>query len=445
MTNDASRLQTVIFPSLVLTFLAFLLSTVAGCESAPSRQSGPLSQEAYVWQRSWDDPVNEAISTAATEMKGLVVLAAEISFEGEQISTARVGVDYESLKQSGLPIGLALRIGAWTGEFSEDAPPFIDIGNLAKELLAEASGAGLEVDEFQLDFDCASSDLDGYRHWVAELKKWIAPVPLVITCLPTWLNERGFRDLASSADSYVLQVHSLERPESIDSQFTICDTAKALAYIETASRFNIPFRVALPTYSYVLAFDSDGKFSGLSAERPRFYGENEPSQLRIAESDPDELADLVSGLTSDRPANLEGIIWYRLPVSTDRFNWPWPTLLAVMKGVHPKVSLNAYAEPMGDTLVDILVSNNGETSEPPPTVLVSWQDANLIASDGLYGFTITGIEPWVVEIKPPTDLDAARAGQFWPLRLFPGVNCPIGWLRFDNRTEVTVEIVPEAE
>jgi hypothetical protein len=389
--------------------------------------------------------VDEAVSTAAPEMKGLVFLAAEVSFEGKRMSVVRVAVDYDSLKQSGLPAGLALRIGAWNGEFSEDAQPFIDIGNLAKELLAEASGAGLEVDEFQLDFDCASSDLDGYRHWVTELRKWISPVPLVITCLPSWLNEPGFRDLVLSADSYVLQVHSLERPESIDSQFTICDTSKALAYIETASRFNIPFRVALPTYSYVLEFDSDGKFSGLSAERPRFYGENEPSQLRIASSNPDELADLVSVLTDDRPANLEGIIWYRLPVSTDRFNWPWPTLVAVKKGNHPRVSLNAHAEPMGATLIDILVSNNGETAESPPTVRVSWQDAHLIASDGLYGFTITGISPQVVEIRPPTELAAARAGQFWPLRLFPGVNCPIGWLRFDNRTEVTVEIVPESE
>jgi len=29
---------------------------------------------------------------------------------------------------------------------------------------------------------------------------------------------------------------------------------------------------------------------------------------------------------------MRGVIWYRLPVASDKFNWPWPTLERVMRG-----------------------------------------------------------------------------------------------------------------
>lgn len=85
----------------------------------------------------------------------------------------------------------------------------------------EASGGGasrggevrrMEIQEFQLDFDCAQKKLTGYAEWVKALRHSTGSVPLVITALPSWLSEPAFPSLAREAKRYVLQVHSVVSP-----------------------------------------------------------------------------------------------------------------------------------------------------------------------------------------------------------------------------------------
>lgn len=82
----------------------------------------------------------------------------------------------------------------------------------------------------------------------------------MITALPAWLNQPAFKRLISAVDDYVLQVHSLERPNSPEAAFTICDPAAARRAVERAAQFAVPFRVALPTYGYAIAYDRQGHF-----------------------------------------------------------------------------------------------------------------------------------------------------------------------------------------
>ena len=134
--------------------------------------------------------------------------------------------------------------------------------------------------EFQIDFDCAASKLDGYRIWVETIRKKITPTPLTITTLPSWLKEPAFKTLVEATDGYVLQVHSVEKPKSFDAPFTLCDPVAAQHAVELAGKINVPFRVALPTYGYLLAFDQSGKFIGLSAEGPN---KSWPVDVRVRE------------------------------------------------------------------------------------------------------------------------------------------------------------------
>jgi len=62
----------------------------------------------------------------------------------------------------------------------------------------------------------------------------------------------------------VLQVHSLERPKDINTRFELCDSKAARRAVDLAGKVGVPFRVALPTYGYLIAFDSEGKYLGLS-------------------------------------------------------------------------------------------------------------------------------------------------------------------------------------
>jgi hypothetical protein len=80
-----------------------------------------------------------------------------------------------------------------------------------------------------IDFDCAESKLDGYRVWVEAIQRRVAPLPVTITALPSWLNSRAFQRLAAVATNYVLQVHSVERPKSFAGTVHLVRSARGAA------------------------------------------------------------------------------------------------------------------------------------------------------------------------------------------------------------------------
>ncbi len=347
-----------IFLSALLTVLAVALLVF---RPAP-HVSGPMQHEAYVWQRAWTEPVRTAVVQHGTTFSELCVLKAEVSWKDKKPQVVRVGVDYPSLAKTRQPVGIAMRIGPYARPFTqeirgsgrestpsptnkvqsrltsaattpnESATTFL--ADLAATMVAEARSNHINLNELQIDFDCAESKLDIYRVWVEAIQHRVAPLPVTITALPSWLDSRAFKRLAAVATNYVLQVHSVERPKSRAAPFTLCDPRAARRAVERAGRIGVPFRVALPTYGYTLAFDPTGKFIGLSAEGPR---PNWPTNaaLREVRTDATEMANLVQRWTTSRPQAMRGIIWYRLPVATDKFNWRWETLRDI---VGPPVS-----------------------------------------------------------------------------------------------------------
>lgn len=293
--------------------------------------SGPLRQEVYVWQRAWTQPVREAVAQHGSNFAEVAVLRAEISWTtNRQPQLARANVDYETLAKARRPIGLALRIGTYAGPFTNDAAANF-ITDTAARIVTDARTNGVALAELQIDFDCAESKLDGYRGWIEAIQRRVAPLPVTITALPSWLNAEAFERLAAIATNYVLQVHSATRPKSLEATYTLCDPTAARWAVENAGRIGVPFRVALPTYGHLFAFDATGQFLSLSAEGPR---PNWPTnaQVRKIESNTEELSELVHDWTESRPAAMRGVIWYRLPVVTDKHNWTWPQLQRVMRG-----------------------------------------------------------------------------------------------------------------
>ena len=65
-----------------------------------------------------------------------------------------------------------------------------------------------------------------------------------------------------------------------------------------------------------------------------------PVDTRIREYSTDANAHGPVGgrMDQENVTHCEGLLWYRLPVDTDRNNWRWPTLRAVMAGREPRVS-----------------------------------------------------------------------------------------------------------
>jgi hypothetical protein len=265
---------------------------------------------------------------------------------------------------------------------------------------------------------------------VQAIRKRVAPLPVTITALPSWLDASAFKRLAAVATNYVLQVHSLERPTDIHAPFTLCDPRAAKRAVQRAGRIGVPFRVALPTYAYVIGFDAVGKFLGLSAEGPR---RNWPpgAQLREIRSDPLAMAALVQSWTTSRPTLMRGVIWYRLPVAVDNFNWRWPTLGAMLAARSPREALRVEPRRVEPGLMEVSLVNNGELDiSSRLAVEVRWSDARLIAGDGLRDFELAE--------------QSASAARFQTksnsTRLPAGGSLRLGWLRFDRDCEVRCEL-----
>ncbi|MDB6017212.1 MAG: hypothetical protein JWR19_1701 [Pedosphaera sp.] len=416
---------------IILLFSTGFFAASAQPSTPPSGDLPPIAQEAYIWQRAWNEPVRDAIALHATNFTGLVVLNAEVTWKQGHPQVIHIPIDYASLLRAACPVGLALRIGPYPGPFTTNGQPMDQLAGLAVSLIAEAQANRLKIRELQIDFDCAESKLDGYRVWVETLRRRIAPVPLVITALPSWLNQNSFQYLARASDGYILQVHSLERPRDFASPFSLCDPAAARRAVEQAGQIDVPFRVALPTYGYLIAFAPDGHFIGLSAEGP---AKTWPAGTRLREvrSDPVAMADLVRGWSLVHPAALQKIIWYRFPISLDVLNWSWPTLNAVKTGRSPRESFRLDTSRSAAGLTEISLVNDGEADlSSRPVIEVRWQHARLVASDGLRDFEVVDPGPNTLQFRARTTLI--------PSRLAPGERQAIGWLRLDGEVEVQIE------
>ena len=402
-------------------------------KTSAQTQSNTFPQEVYVWQRAWTEPVLQAVREHGADFAGLVVLKAEVSLTGKQPNVISVPIRYDTLAKTGRPVGLAIRIGPYAGLFLTNSPTTRLLLGLAQTALAEAQQHNLKVSELQLDFDCAESKLDGYRLWLQAIRARIAPVPLTITALPSWLKQPSFGPLVSAADGYVLQVHSLERPRDAHSPFTLCDPEAARRTVEQAGKFGMPFRVALPTYGYRIAFDAVGRFVGLSAEGPvRAWPAG--VQEREVRADPIQLAQLTQFWATNRPTAMRGLIWYRLLISHDTLNWRWPTLSAMVALRSPHESVRAESRRVEPGLMEISLVNNGELDiSSRLAVEVRWSrdgGARLLAADGLRGFEAVDEGPSTLRLR----------NQSQSCRLPAGERQVIGWLRFNQDREVQVEL-----
>jgi hypothetical protein len=430
-------------PVLRLAGIIVSLFTLGACERPPARVAdAPLPREIYVWQRTHPASVAAALRAHAPAFATVVVLAAEVSWGKPTPSTpartpriSRVALDWPALAAAP-QVGLALRLNAHSGPFARDDATTRALVDLARERLAEAATHRIRIAELQIDFDAATAKLAGYREWLVALRTAVAPVPLTFTALPTWLNSPDFPALARAADHYVLQVHSVDRPSRADTPATLCDPVAARTAIERAARLGVPFRVALPTYGYTLAFDrATGRFAALSAEGPAPAWRDDPAYiLRELSADPVALAALVRSLHADHPAALTGIIWYRLPVEGDRLNWSGPTLAAVAAGRTPAPRLVAEWHATAEGLAEISLVNRGDGDFAGPVRLAaSWRDAHRLGADALGHFAITAETARSLRLTAPA------------LRLAAGQRRPAGWLRLSppDTTATHVHVVLE--
>ena len=112
-------------------------------------------------------------------------------------------------------------------------------------------------------------------------------------------------------------------------------------------------------------------------------------------------------------------------------NWRWPTLAAIMAARSPRESVRAESRRVEPGLVEISLINEGELDiSSRLAVKVRWQNARLVAGDGLRGFELVdgGSSTVKFQTRPK------------PCRVPAGEKQVIGWLRLSEDREVEIEM-----
>ena len=403
---------------------------------AAANSAHAFTREVYVWQRQFTPAVYQAMEALRDDTDGCAVLAAEVSWEKDGPRLFRSTVNYPALAAAGRPVGLVLRIGPYAGLFSADDATASYLAGVATSVLQASRSRGLEPAELQVDFDCPSSKLGGFRLWLDALRNAREGTKIAFTALPDWLARKEFSSLAHAADGFILQVHSLEKPGGPDELFQLCDPDRAWKWIERAGRVGVPFRVALPTYGYQLAFDTTGKFVALSAEGAPAAGPP-GSQIRTVRSDVATISRLARKISAIKPRGCTGIIWFRLPVADDRLNWNITTLKVVLRDELPVSQLAVTVAWLKDGLAEVELVNRGEQDESlPPKVTVRWShDFKMIMADGLgsYSLSMDRTDDGMLVLTAESAADGER--------IAPGHSRKIGWLRFPHEIPLALQIV----
>jgi hypothetical protein len=406
-------------------------AATANIARGPSSAGSALDQDVYVWQRRRTAGLRNTVAAASGDIHEFVFLATEISWDHGSLRQVDFPVAPTAAGAGRNRIGLAIRLGPLPRHATpEQQRQMIDATiAAARSAIASANSGGIRPAEVQIDFDSAESALAAYAKWLAEIRQAIAPVPLSFTALPAWLRHREFQALADSADGYVLQVHSLDRPARVTDAMTLCDPADAVRAVNRAATFGRRFRVALPTYGYEVAFDGTGSFAAISAEGPAPTW-NADMTVRPLRADAAAMAGLVRLWSMSRPIEMNGVIWYRLPVSGDRLNWSTATWKSVMAGKVPAANLQMRVvhPQMGLYEIHLINSGDGECARLP-AVGVDVPESP-VGQDGINGFEAAEVTERHVTLIPIADA-----------RLLPGKDLAVAWLRFTRDAQVEAHVV----
>ncbi|MBH3309126.1 DUF3142 domain-containing protein [Pseudomonas mosselii] len=348
-------------------FLSAVLATLAGCQPEPAP---PLDQQLYIWQRQWRPAHEQALAESRADFSTLRVLALQAQ---PKAGWSRALVELPKLRSDGRPVIAVVRL--------DGQLPALDVqaaGTHIAQLLADWQAAGVNPSGLEIDHDSGSARLPGYTQFLLKLREQLPPgVKLSITALPAWLDSPHLPALLQVVDSSVLQVHAVSDPRR-----GLFDPNRAKTWAERWGRVSDrPFYLALPAYGVALLADTGGA-PLVESETPL----NRAGERRELLADPQQLADLGRQLRDKPPAHLAGLIWFRLPLPSDRRAWSLTTLKAVARG--DALASQWRLELSGQAgLYDISLVNVGNLDLPVPA-RVELNVESCDAADGLNGYRL---------------------------------------------------------
>ncbi|KQN54045.1 hypothetical protein ASE98_17935 [Pseudomonas sp. Leaf48] len=373
------------------TRLSVLLAVLLlnGCER---QDAPPLDQQLYVWQRQWTPAHDAALRDSHDDFSTLRVLALQAF---SQAGWSRARIDPTLLKRDGRPLIAVIRLDGQLKKLDRD-----EVTAQIQQVLSDWQGQGLVLSGVEIDHDAGSARLPVYREFLAHLRAALpASLPLSITALPAWLDSPELPALLATVDSSVLQVHAVSDPRR-----GLFDADQARQWAWAWSRITRkPFYLALPAYGVAL-LPGDAGAPVVESEVPI----ERVGKRRELLADPLQLSELGARLRADPPAHLAGLIWFRLPLVTDRRAWSLTTLAAVARGetLDSRLGLKLSAQ---DGLYDISINNEGNLDSAwPERLTLAVQGCE--GADALAGYTLQQ-QPQMLTFTRLRDGRIAAGGQ----------------------------------
>lgn len=375
------------------------------CWWKSSQRPRELTTEVYVWQRADSPELRVALDRSREISARRHFLAVEIGRHDSQWRVTRSTLPDELITGQ----GLVMRIGAsLAGETWRD-------GETLERVLAEAAWMTAKpAAELQIDYDCPQRSLGDYRRLLEKIKVLHPDRKWTITALPSWLGESSAKQLFETADGVVLQVHSLQLPNQPQRPVILCDPAAAREAVLKMSKLDVPFQLALNTYGCEVLFDENNRVVDVVSEDMGNSPSPKATRRSVGISDAVELAGLVAGWKNNPPRGLGGIVWYRLPLDSDRRNWRWVTWRRVAGGITPVSDLQLEARAAANGAWDLVLANRGERDERLPEFVTPGCEALVL--EGSNGYGSDADDRLILEKTA------------WPW-LPPGGSLTIGWLR----------------
>lgn len=385
-----------------------LLALLSACTHPPAA----LTHDAYIWQRQWTPSLRESVASSSDLVRDWRVLVAQADSDG---SFHVFAPDRTALAASGRPAVFVVRIDGRLSRFDE-ALLVSRVVSLVRDTTATAAGV-------EIDYDCPTARLPAYASFLHRLKGELGSVPLSITALPTWIGSPDLDTVLAVPDESVLQVHAVQAPQA-----GLFDPDVAMGWIDDFARHTRkPFRVALPTYGSRVSWNADGTLLAVESEQGARAAGAVASELYAA---PVAVRGLVDRLARGRPADLVGLVWFRLPTPEDTRAWSLATWRGVVTGKMDAPALRATLRPgTGDAAADVLIDNPGGIDVVAPVAVSLPRGCDV--ADGIDGYVVRrtddGLELVSLQARP----------------LPAHVQRPIGWARCPVGSPVTLSIRAE--
>ena len=255
----------------------------------------------YVWQRQWPDSVESCVLAELERGdRDLYVLCGELECEGGELRWRGTQAPKEILRNDRVTAVFRLPVKALS-----------DAGKAASAVVARADALG--ASRIQLDADVPERMIGRYAELAENIRSlWTndcARLHMGATFLPCHLWHKGIRRVLAAIDEPVIQLHGIDAPKDISESWALMNRKTVFRALRQARALDGRFKMALPSYAYVLTFNADGTFRRLYAEGlPDDYEMPRGTRRRLAAPDLKLLRDVLAS-----PLRLPAI-WFRLPV-----------------------------------------------------------------------------------------------------------------------------------